>query len=202
MRGAEELLHTKPVAKVLILFLAVAVGFALLLGWEALSESGNARPTVSATAVAQTSDDSEEDLSGEDILDCPDFEDQQEAQESLEADPSDPDNLDPNGDGQACEEEFGDEPGGSTAGGSTTGSSTTGGSTTGGSTNATPKTPLPPPKTPPPSPKTPPPSPPPPPNPGTLMEAGGAIEGPVPVMPSGGCPEEFPVKKGEACYAS
>jgi len=191
------LLHTKPVAKVLILFLVVAVGLALLLGWEALSEGGNARPAVSATAVAQTSDDSEEDLSGEDILDCPDFDDQQEAQESLEADPSDPDNLDADGDGQACEEEFGDEPGGSTAGGSTTG-----GSTTGGSTTATPKAPPPPSKTPPPSPKTPPPAPPPQPDRGTLMEAGGPTEGPVPVMPGGGCPEEFSVKKGEACYAS
>jgi hypothetical protein len=35
---------------------------------------------------------------------------------------------------------------------------------------------------------------------GTLMNAGGPSEGPVPPMPSGGCPLEFPVKQGKACY--
>lgn len=53
-------------------------------------------------------------------------------------------------------------------------------------------------KTPSPAPKAP--SPAPSPNSGTLMEAGGAMKGPVPAMPDGVCPEEFPVEKGSGCY--
>ncbi len=34
----------------------------------------------------------------------------------------------------------------------------------------------------------------------SLLEAGGPGEGPVPPMPSGGCPKEFPLQKGEACH--
>jgi len=33
-----------------------------------------------------------------------------------------------------------------------------------------------------------------------LMNAGGPSEGPVPVMPDGGCPKEFPVQRGGACF--
>ncbi|MDQ3637603.1 MAG: hypothetical protein M3426_06355 [Actinomycetota bacterium] len=36
----------------------------------------------------------------------------------------------------------------------------------------------------------------------SLLEAGGPGEGPVPPMPSGGCPKEFPLQKGKACYYS
>ena len=46
----------------------------------------------------------------------------------------------------------------------------------------------------------PPPAPAPQPNRGTLMEAGGPSEGPVPTMSAGVCPKEFPVEKGGACY--
>lgn len=35
---------------------------------------------------------------------------------------------------------------------------------------------------------------------GTLMSAGGRKEGPVPLMPNGKCPKEFPVADGSACY--
>ncbi len=35
-----------------------------------------------------------------------------------------------------------------------------------------------------------------------LMNAGGPVSGPVPVMPSGNCPTHFPVEKDEACYAN
>ncbi len=38
--------------------------------------------------------------------------------------------------------------------------------------------------------------------PGQLMNAGGPTDGPVPVMPSGGCPKEFPVLLGGGCYSS
>jgi hypothetical protein len=65
-----------------------------------------------------------------------------------------------------------------------------------------------PPLSPPPSPSpaptpqpTPPPQPAPPPDSGTLFKAGGPTTGPIPVMPSGKCPREFPDKRGGACYS-
>ena len=128
----------------------------------------------------------------QDILNCDDFDSQAEAQEELRSDPSDPNGLDGRpGDafegerGIACED-------------------------------------LPPPRdeepvlpddgpspgpTPSPSPTPPPspgpisvPSPRPGPDPGTLMEAGGSETGPMPPMPGGGCPKEFPQKWDGACY--
>jgi hypothetical protein len=33
-----------------------------------------------------------------------------------------------------------------------------------------------------------------------LLEAGGPTGGPVPVMPGGGCPQEYPVEKSGACH--
>ena len=54
------------------------------------------------------------------------------------------------------------------------------------------------PSSPPPSPG-PRPSPPPEPD-GTLFKAGGSEVGPLPLMPNGGCPKEFPTKKGNGCY--
>ncbi len=37
----------------------------------------------------------------------------------------------------------------------------------------------------------------------TLLKAGGPEgRGPVPLMPGGGCPEEFPVRNHDACYVS
>ena len=38
------------------------------------------------------------------------------------------------------------------------------------------------------------------PAPAPQFKAGGSEAGPVPLMPSGGCPKEFPVKQGNACY--
>ena len=46
--------------------------------------------------------------------------------------------------------------------------------------------------TPPPTTTTPPPT--------TTMDAGGPERGPVPLMPGGGCPEEYPVERGGACF--
>jgi hypothetical protein len=51
-----------------------------------------------------------------------------------------------------------------------------------------------------PTPPTPTPFPIPPPTPS--FNAGGAEAGPVPLMPNGRCPKEFPVKQGGACFAS
>ena len=36
--------------------------------------------------------------------------------------------------------------------------------------------------------------------PDELLDAGGPQSGPFPLMPDGTCPEEFPVKRGGACY--
>ena len=33
-----------------------------------------------------------------------------------------------------------------------------------------------------------------------LLEAGGPTDGPVPVIPSGGCPKEYPVERSGACH--
>ena len=34
-----------------------------------------------------------------------------------------------------------------------------------------------------------------------LFDSGGPTSGPLPQMPNGGCPREFPVQRGKACYA-
>lgn len=34
----------------------------------------------------------------------------------------------------------------------------------------------------------------------SLLEAGGPEDGPLPKMPGGGCPEEFPAEKAKGCY--
>lgn len=81
--------------------------------------------------------------------------------------------------------------------------------TTGGTTNPSPspapKTSATPPKTASPSPKTPAPAPktptPAPKDSGSLMKAGGPTTGPVPAMPNGRCPQEFPERHGDACYS-
>ncbi len=36
----------------------------------------------------------------------------------------------------------------------------------------------------------------------SLLEAGGPESGPVSLMPGAGCPKEFPLQKGEACYSA
>jgi endonuclease YncB( thermonuclease family) len=61
--------------------------------------------------------------------------------------------------------------GSTTAGGTATGGSATGGTTAGGTTTGT-----------------------------NLFNAGGPENGPVPLMPDGGCPVEYPVERGHLCY--
>ena len=62
---------------------------------------------------------------------------------------------------------------------------------------STPASTSPPPK-PKPSPK---PKPPPKPKPkGNLFDSGGPTVGPAPLMPDGGCPKEYPIKRADACY--
>lgn len=45
------------------------------------------------------------------------------------------------------------------------------------------------------------PTPTPPPDSGTLFKAGGLMRGPVPTLPTGSCPREFPEKRGGSCYS-
>jgi hypothetical protein len=141
----------------------------------------------------------------QDTLDCEDFDSQADAQANLRDNPSDPNRLDEdNGedDGVACENHHYDNPA----------RDETPVNLSGGSTNPNPgvtKASSPPPKSAPPSPPPPPtpvpqPSQPPPltdPAP-PLMKAGGTSSGPVPIMPNGSCPQEFPNVRDKACYSS
>jgi hypothetical protein len=52
------------------------------------------------------------------------------------------------------------------------------------------------------APKIPTPAPAPPPSSGTLMSAGGSVDGPVPLMSDGSCPKEFPDLRNGACYSA
>jgi hypothetical protein len=150
--------------------LVLACGFTLRVAWEEIAD-----PTT--PAFAQT-----------DLYDCESFGSQQSAQAELERDLSDPSNLDPDADGIACEEyDYG-------VGG-------------GGSPTANPKKAMPSPKKTMPSPETmsslqttaspqatasPPLD--------TVLDSGGPEHGRVPLMPGGGCPSEYPVERGGACY--
>lgn len=84
------------------------------------------------------------------------------------------------------------------------GASPPGGNDKGGTTSPQPKTPATPPKTSSPAPKTSSTAPktptPAPKDSGTLMNAGGPTSGPVPMMPNGSCPTEFPEVRDGACY--
>jgi hypothetical protein len=152
----------------------------------------------------------------QDEFDCASFNSQAEAQAELRRDPSDPSGLDgPIGTGSdgtsgvACEVYPYDDPARDET------PVDVGGSSPPATTITTPppksipptKTPpasSPPPKTPPPTTSASPPSsasaspaPQPPPD---LFNAGGPTRGPVPLMPDGGCPKEFPVKHNGLCY--
>ena len=196
MEGVEDLVRTGLTAKVLILVLMVTAVLTLRLGWEVLAQGERARPAAGTSAVAQKTGG---DLAqSEESLVCEDFANREEAQDEFDSDPGAPDlaALDPDGNGEVCEEEFGDSPGGATTGGGQPG-----GSTTGAPPEQT--TPTPPP---PPAPRpTPPPQPSPTPQPnrdeGELMSAGGPEAGPVPKLPGGSCPKEFPQERGRACYS-
>ena len=75
--------------------------------------------------------------------------------------------------------------------------------TTPGQTGPGPTTtpgPNPPPRPDPPPAPNPPPRPNPPPQPPPILNSGGPSDGPLPPMPGGGCPPEFPVQSGGSCF--
>jgi hypothetical protein len=109
-------------------------------------------------------------LAQEDLYDCQSFGSQESAQAELERNPTDPYNLDPDKDGQACEDfNYGN---GSTASAAATSSPTSTASPTATADQ----------------------------DDRDLFDAGGPSSGPVPLMPDGSCPVEYPVKQNGACY--
>jgi cytoskeletal protein RodZ len=161
------------VIRLFIVALVLASGFTLRVAWEELANP-------STPALAQ-----------EEQFDCASFDSQESAQAELESNPDDPSNLDPDDDGQACEDySYGEDD-------STTTTTTTSTSTSsatedqyddanaavvdqyssasavqdqyvGGV--------------------------------GGLFDSGGGAGGAVPLMPGGGCPEEYPMEIDGACY--
>jgi hypothetical protein len=118
--------------------------------------------------------------------DCASFGSQQAAQAELERDPSDPNDIDPDGNGRACDDyDYGT-------------------STTNSTSQSSPSPSTASPSSPSPSrPSSSSPSHSPKPRPQgdrNLLDAGAPTNGPVPLMPGGGCPSEFPAKHNNLCY--
>ena len=113
----------------------------------------------------------------EDQLDCVSFGSQESAQTELERDPSDPNNLDPDGNGQACEDySYGTttSPAPRSADeGNDTGASQQQYDNDDGSDVV---------------------------RPGDLMKSGGPTRGPILTMPNGSCIPEYPIKRNGYCY--
>ena len=145
----------RTVIRLALVALVLAAGFTLRLSWEQLTDP-------STPALAQV-----------DQYDCASFGSQQSAQAELVRDRTDPNNLDPDNDGQACEDyDYGPAEG--TGDVSAAQDQYDGGTTT---------------------PTTQPDQ-----QPDDLFNAGGPMNGPAPLMPDGSCPAEFPVKRSGACY--
>jgi hypothetical protein len=110
-------------------------------------------------------------LAQEDLYDCQSFGSQESAQAELQRNPTDPYGLDPDKDGQACEDyNYGN---GSTASVAATSSPTS----TASAAAVTDQYDR------------------------DLFNAGGPSTGPVPLMPDGSCPVEYPVEQNGACYS-
>ena len=156
--------------RLLIVALVLASGFTLRVAWEEL-----ANPTTPAFAQ-------------EDQYDCASFGSQESAQAELERNPDDPSNLDPDNDGQACEDyDYGVD---SVTTTTTTTSATedqyddanaavvdqySSASATAAVVDQYEGV-------------------------GSLFDSGGAAGGAMPLMLGGGCPAEFPTEIDGACY--
>jgi hypothetical protein len=131
-------------------------------------------------------------LAQEDQYDCASFGSQESAQSELDRDPRDPNNLDPDGDGQACDDY--DYGGTSTnsASPSSSASPTNTSSPESPNSSASPSSA----------------------SPSSdasaspqadeqdddLIRSGGPHDGPVPLMPDGSCPAEFPTRQNGLCH--
>jgi hypothetical protein len=152
----------------------LVVGLVLLAGLVSrVTYEQLIHPTVPAAAQANQ-------------YDCASFGSQQSAQAELERDPSDPNDLDPDGNGRACDDyDYGSNSTDPTATSSpaprttsTTSPSTTSPSTTSPSPSPKPRAQ----------------------GDRNLLDAGGPTNGPAPLMPDGTCPPEFPTKHKNLCY--
>ena len=172
-----------PVRLALVAALLVVCAMAARLAWAVAYDGDEGAPAGIGVAHAAQTD--------EDLFDCSDFESQEDAQEQLLD--GDPYVLDEDGDGTACNEvgvelaaqqtdasqysgdeenQYADDD--QYADEYQYGSLASSGSTDPDGTSES----------------------------GTLLEAGGPKTGPVPTMPGGGCPDEFPTEKDGACYAA
>jgi hypothetical protein len=111
-----------------------------------------------------------------DQYDCASFGSQESAQAELDRDASDPNNLDPDGNGQACD----DYPYGTSGTNDALPSSASPSSGSSDDASASPK--------------------PSPPQNDNLFDSGGPTNGPAPLMPDGSCPVEIPVEHNGLCY--
>jgi hypothetical protein len=162
----------------LVVALLVVCVMAARLAWAVAYDGDEDAPAGTGVAHATQTD--------EDLFDCSDFESQEDAQEQLLD--GDPYALDEDGDGTACNEvgvelaaqqteaasQYSGEEEYQYADEYQYGSLASSSSTDSDATTAS----------------------------GTLLEAGGPKTGPVPTMPGGGCPDEFPTEKDGACYAA
>ena len=111
--------------------------------------------------------------------DCSSFPSQEAAQAALERDPSDPNGLDADGNGLACDDNvFSTNTANNLSPSSASPSSTS--SSSASPSSASPR----------PGPR----------ETSVLLGSGGPTNGPVPLMPDGGCPAEFPAKHAGLCY--
>ena len=118
--------------------------------------------------------------------DCASFGSQESAQAELERDPSDPNDLDPDGNGRACDDyDYSASTSNSTTQSNPLPSSASPSSSSSSSTS--PSSPSPTFK---PGPQ----------GDRNLLDAGGPTNGPAPLMPDGTCPPEFPTKHKNLCY--
>ena len=189
----EGRLRTRNVALLGLVLAAIALGLGYWLYglWDSKVQPQERDPTIG--------------------IDCVDFDYQAEAQEYLRDNPDDVDVLDRARDGMACETfEYDDnaerdETPVDVPESSTTTPSPSPSSSPFPNPSPAPKAPSPPapktsspaPKTPSPASKTPMAAPE---DSGTLMNAGGPKTGPVPMMPNGSCPREFPTVRDGACH--
>lgn len=142
------------VVKISFIVLVLAAGFTARLAYEEW-----VRPGLFDVRPAQAQEETD--------LDCDDFASREDAQDELDQDPFDPNDLDPDGDGVACEP--GEDDGLDSADTDQYSDDDTFSNSPDREGD-------------------------------DLLEAGGPSEGPVPLMPGGGCPEEFPVLKDGACH--
>jgi hypothetical protein len=141
--------------RIFIVALVLVSGFTLRVTWEELTS-----PVTLALAQA-------------DQYDCASFGSQESAQAELERNPQDPSNLDPDNNGQACEDyDYG-------VGGGTTATSSPTAAQDQYATAAQDQYQK---------------------DLDILFDAGGPTGGPAPLMPDGSCPPEFPTKQDGACY--